>query len=182
MLDILIKLIAFTLLSMRFLWWAYASVLRGGYTKRVFLGQVIELILLCGIWTQLLGKNVLPFSSNIWTGSLGFVLVTLGVGVSYLGKRELGESWIYASSYKKQTTHLVTSGIYKFIRHPIYSGILLSYIGIEILAGSWLWVSCLFLFIPFYFQAKREEQFVEGYGRESYKVYKKKTPMFFPFF
>lgn len=181
MLDVLIKLIAFTLLSMRFLWWAYESVLYGKYTKRVFLGQVIELLLLCGIWTQLLGRNIFPFPSTLWTQSVGFVLVCLGVGVSYLGKKELGESWIYASSYKEQTKRLVTSGIYEFIRHPIYSGIALSYIGIELLAGSWLWVSCLFLFVPFYFQAKKEEKFVEEYAGEAYKRYKKKTPMFFPF-
>ncbi len=76
---------------------------------------------------------------------------------------------------------LVTSGIYRYIRHPQYTGIFLMITG---WLFRWLNPTILLMYpillILYYKLARREEQQVlKEYG-EAYAIYKEKTPMFFP--
>jgi len=76
---------------------------------------------------------------------------------------------------------LVTSGIYRYIRHPQYTGIFL------IITGwlfRWLNPTILIMYpillILYYRLARREEKHVlKEYG-DAYLKYKQSTPMFFP--
>jgi protein-S-isoprenylcysteine O-methyltransferase Ste14 len=113
---------------------------------------------------------------------LGLLLVCIGVTGVFVAKKELGKEWVYASVYKSSPKKkIVMKGIYAYIRHPIYTGIVISYVGAELVAGSWLWVSALFFFIPFFYQAKKEEKFLmEKFGNQ-YKKYREKTKMFVPY-
>lgn len=81
----------------------------------------------------------------------------------------------------EQTTNLVDSGIFRYIRHPLYSsllfltwGILLKHITLELLIISLL--STLFLFLTAYFD---EKECIRYFG-EPYKSYMKKTRRFIP--
>ena len=76
----------------------------------------------------------------------------------------------------------VTGGIYKYIRHPQYSGIFLIITGWMF---RWINPTILIMYpillILYYKLARREErQVLEEYGDE-YLKYKESTPMFFPF-
>ncbi len=75
---------------------------------------------------------------------------------------------------------LIQKGAYKYIRHPIYSGLFLFSIGWAIHDGngtrSVIAISLLGLF---YLKAKYEEQFLEKVFSE-YPAYKEKTGMLFP--
>ncbi|MGD9056771.1 MAG: isoprenylcysteine carboxylmethyltransferase family protein [Desulfobacterales bacterium] len=76
---------------------------------------------------------------------------------------------------------LVTSGLYRYIRHPQYTGIFLIITGWMF---RWLNPTILLMYpillILYYKLARREEQQVlKEYG-EAYLTYKKNTPMFFP--
>ncbi|SJZ78524.1 methyltransferase family protein [Selenihalanaerobacter shriftii] len=77
---------------------------------------------------------------------------------------------------------LVTSGIYKYIRHPQYLGIFLLTIGMMI---QWPTISTLvmwpILMRSYYKLAKREEKEVLNEFGEEYVEYIKETPAFFPF-
>ncbi len=77
---------------------------------------------------------------------------------------------------------LIQTGLYKFVRHPIYSGIFLSAVGYGIFDGS-VWkisIGCGLL-ILFYFKSKYEEnQLVRKFPY--YVVYRMKTGRFFPYF
>lgn len=76
---------------------------------------------------------------------------------------------------------LIKTGLYKYIRHPIYTGIFLATIGLGFYNNS-LWQICiaLTLLILFYFKSSYEESLlIEKY--EEYKKYKESTNRFFPF-
>ena len=77
--------------------------------------------------------------------------------------------------------NLIKTGLYKYIRHPIYSGIFLATIGLGFFNNS-LWQICIAvtLLILFYFKSSYEENLLnEKY--EEYKKYKETTNRFFPF-
>jgi protein-S-isoprenylcysteine O-methyltransferase Ste14 len=81
----------------------------------------------------------------------------------------------------EKTTQLVTSGIYKYIRHPLYSSLLLLTWGMffklpSITGGALTVVATLFLFAT----AKADEaECIQFFGAE-YKNYMQKTKRFIP--
>jgi len=77
--------------------------------------------------------------------------------------------------------YLIKEGLYKYIRHPIYSGIILTSFGFGIFRES-LWklgVSTL-LTLLFLYKSKYEEKQLSGHFPD-YAAYKKSTGRFFPF-
>ena len=76
---------------------------------------------------------------------------------------------------------LVTGGIYRYIRHPQYTGILLITFGMLI---HWPTFITLFMWpilvLAYYGLAKKEEKEIEKKFGEIYQEYKSRTPMFFP--
>jgi protein-S-isoprenylcysteine O-methyltransferase Ste14 len=76
---------------------------------------------------------------------------------------------------------LVTSGPYKYARHPMYVAIYMILVGIGILFFGQLWLIILAVFLPlWYFDCKLEEQQMIDLHGEKYLEYKKKVGMFFP--
>ncbi len=91
---------------------------------------------------------------------------------------------IYKYYWSKETGTgaLVKTGIYRYIRHPQYTGLLLLSFGMMV---EWATLPLLILFpvmVGMYVRlAKREEKdMLREFGNE-YKVYMKKTKMFIPF-
>jgi protein-S-isoprenylcysteine O-methyltransferase Ste14 len=82
---------------------------------------------------------------------------------------------------RKQDPELVTTGPYAFVRHPIYTGIILMMLGSAI-AASPFWVVPLILFGAYFvFSARREEAFMLAQFKEQYRDYMKRTKMLLPF-
>jgi len=71
----------------------------------------------------------------------------------------------------------VTTGIYRYSRHPIYVGVFVQYIGIGIASASWLFLLLIILQIASSaYTAPAEERFcLEKYG-EDYRKYMERTP------
>lgn len=113
---------------------------------------------------------------------IGAILVLIGVIINVVGRFNLGENW--ANHIKIYSNHkLVSKGVYKIVRHPLYSSIILMFIGASL---AYFNIYCLLLeiiiFIPFmYYRAKQEEKLLTERFPE-YLDYKKKTGMFFPKF
>ncbi|MCZ7385739.1 MAG: isoprenylcysteine carboxylmethyltransferase family protein [Candidatus Methanoperedens sp.] len=105
------------------------------------------------------------------------VMVTSSA-VIFLGLFLMSTGWsrIHASNGE-----LVTDGIYKYVRHPQYLGLIILTIGLLI---QWPTIITLamwpVLVLMYYRLAKREErEAIEAFG-ERYEEYKKQTPMFLP--
>ncbi len=81
----------------------------------------------------------------------------------------------------KENGNLIQTGIYKVIRHPIYSGIIVStlFFGIYI-ESSWKIFISICLLILFYFKSNYEENLLSKFYSE-YSDYKKHTYKFFPY-
>jgi len=82
----------------------------------------------------------------------------------------------------KENASLITTGIFKYIRHPIYSGIfiLLFFLSMYFASGYKLGISILLLML-FWFKSKyEEEQLCLKYP--NYREYRQHTGRFFPKF
>jgi len=82
----------------------------------------------------------------------------------------------------EKTTALVTSGVYRYIRHPFYSSLLFLAWGIFLKRISWLGaLLAIAVTIFLILTAKREEvENIEFFGEE-YQAYMQDTKMFIPF-
>lgn len=130
---------------------------------------------------QLLGLPVLVrFSAQIQP--IGFILCLVGFVVAIIARVTLGTNWANSHDYQiKKGQEIVTTGIYGYIRHPIYSSIMLFLLGAELVARSYLVFVYLSFFLGAYLQARREERLLQQHFGKTYTTYMKRSKMFIPF-
>jgi len=75
---------------------------------------------------------------------------------------------------------LVTSGPYRFVRHPIYTGILFMLVGTSLLHPVAAVPSAAFI-AYFVYSARREESDMERQFPDAYPAYKRRSKMLIPF-
>lgn len=81
----------------------------------------------------------------------------------------------------KDEGELSTTGLYRYVRHPMYSSVLLLALGIALNSGSivkYLLVICLY--VLFYFKSVYEEKYLKLKYPE-YERYSARIPRFIPF-
>lgn len=106
------------------------------------------------------------------------ILSVLAVLVSFSGLRRS----LTASPIPKSNGELVTSGAYRFVRHPIYSAILAAAVGVLLDAGYWPQLPiALMLYLLLNQKANFEEELLLKRYPE-YAKYQRITPRFFPRF
>ncbi len=82
----------------------------------------------------------------------------------------------------EKTTRLVTSGVYRYIRHPMYSSLLLLAWGIFFKRPSWPAAALTLAALGFLAgTAGAEEREDIRYFGEPYRTYRQRTKMFIPF-
>jgi protein-S-isoprenylcysteine O-methyltransferase Ste14 len=89
-----------------------------------------------------LATRIVP-TSAVWFW-LGLALVVLGLAVSVAARVWLGNNWSGMVTLK-QDHELIRSGPYRWVRHPIYTGLLLAILGSAIAIGEWRGVVALAL-------------------------------------
>lgn len=113
----------------------------------------------------------------LWAGIL---LTTLGVGISIWARLSLGANWSGMVTLK-QGHELIRKGLYRWVRHPIYTGILVGFIGTALIEGHARgWLGFLVLLLSFYFKARREENFLRQEFGEGFEEHLRHTGMFLP--
>src|SRR5579871_224963 len=110
----------------------------------------------------------------------GLVLFAAGLAFAVWARLHIGRNWGTPMT-RKAEPELVTSGPYRLVRHPIYSGILLAGAGTAI-ALSWFWLIAVGLAgIYFVYSATVEERYLAEQLPEAYPAYKRSTKMLIPF-
>ncbi|PDT53899.1 MULTISPECIES: isoprenylcysteine carboxylmethyltransferase family protein [Sinorhizobium] len=72
-----------------------------------------------------------------WVQAAGALLVVLSVGFSYRVMRENSFAAPVVKVQSERGQRVVTTGPYRYVRHPLYSGSLLFVAGTSLLLGSW---------------------------------------------
>ncbi len=120
------------------------------------------------------------FNLSVFLKYTGRVLTVIGFLVIFIAIFQLNRNLTpFPTPVNKGT--LIKTGLYKFIRHPIYSGIILAAIGFGLYNESlWKLSIGLVLWILFYFKSRYEETLLlKRYP--DYESYCIRTGRFFPF-
>jgi protein-S-isoprenylcysteine O-methyltransferase Ste14 len=118
-------------------------------------------------------------TSDPWRAGLGLLLFATGLGLAIWARVHIGRNWGVPMSQKDEP-ELVTSGPYRMVRHPIYSGILLAGVGTAV-ALSWTWLLAVALAgVYFVYSATVEESYLTKEFPDAYPRYKHSTKMLVP--
>ncbi len=113
-------------------------------------------------------------------GGIGACLCIAGLGFAVWARRHLGRNWGMPMSLK-EGHELITTGPYRYLRHPIYTGILLAMVGSSI-AGGRVWLVVFVIVGAFLvYSARTEERLMMQAFPHEYPEYKKKTKALIPF-
>lgn len=136
----------------------------------------------------IIGRN-LP-EGVLWGHTLfsrfGYLGMYINIGLAFIALFLILNGWynIYRKYWSKEkgTGSLVTTGVYRYIRHPQYAGLLLLSLGMII---EWATLPMLIIFpvmVYMYIRlAKREEEDMIGEFGEDYGRYMENTRRFIPF-
>ena len=143
------------------------------------LGQLILLVLFLGIWIT--DSFLFHYSTFLrdsipdWIriGLAGLVLITAWI-LARSGMRA-----VFGTS--RETPGVIREGAFKFVRHPIYTGALLFYLGATLItlsiAAALFWLVILVFYILI---ARYEEKILTEEFGEDYSNYKSQVGMLFP--
>ncbi|MBV8571891.1 MAG: isoprenylcysteine carboxylmethyltransferase family protein [Acidobacteriaceae bacterium] len=127
----------------------------------------------------ILGLSVLP-RSLLWT-AIGVMVALAGFAFAVSGRFYLGANWS-SSVTVKQNHELVRSGPYRFVRHPIYSGLLLAMLGTALDLGQVRgFLALLLAFTSWKLKSTTEELFMQQQFGTEYLGYKQRVKGLIPF-
>ena len=112
----------------------------------------------------------------------GCLLALAGAALVLWSRAELGSAWSLVPS-ADQGTGLVTTGPYRFVRHPIYLGLSMLAMGEALAFSSWPAVAVVFSAIvpSFAWRARAEERLLADTFGERYAHYQKQTKIMIPY-
>jgi protein-S-isoprenylcysteine O-methyltransferase Ste14 len=124
---------------------------------------------------------------RFWTLPIGagWVMVglcLLGFAFAWWARLHLGKLWS-AFVTRKADHHIIDTGPYGIVRHPIYFGIILAACAVAIVKGTpYAIAGVLLSILGFWMKARLEERFLrEELGAETYGSYRRRVPMLIPF-
>jgi protein-S-isoprenylcysteine O-methyltransferase Ste14 len=152
--------------------------------KRIFaywLPLLIAALLLGpGEWFghSLLREQFVPHTTLVY--SIGLGLAVLGAALAICSRALLGRNWS-ATVQLKQDHELITTGPYRLVRHPIYTGLLLLFLGNAIMVGDWRGLLAVaIVFVSFLRKFRLEEVWLAEHFGESYRLYQASTKALIP--
>ncbi len=109
-------------------------------------------------------------------------LAALGFAFCWWARLHLGALWSGRIT-RKEGHHVVDTGPYGLVRHPIYTGLLLAALATMALKGSvHAALGFVLMGIGYWMKARLEERFLrEQLGAEAYDAYSRRVPMLVPF-
>ncbi|MDD3531112.1 MAG: isoprenylcysteine carboxylmethyltransferase family protein [Candidatus Pacebacteria bacterium] len=124
--------------------------------------------------------NIMVRQISPLSGNIGVALSIIGVGIAIWARIYLGRNWGAPRSLH-EGHELVTSGPYRYVRHPIYTGVLLALLGAAVVQGP-VWFIPFAYFVFYFIRSIRIEEghMLERFPSE-YPVYRARTKRLVPF-
>jgi len=133
---------------------------------------------------------VILFRANVHGGSeridgpvlegVGLALWIAGLALAVWARLYIGRNWGMPMS-RREEPDLVTTGPYRFIRHPIYTGIILAMIGTALAISLFGLIVVAVAAAFFAYSASREERFLAEEFPATFPDYKARTKLLIPF-
>jgi protein-S-isoprenylcysteine O-methyltransferase Ste14 len=126
----------------------------------------------------LLGSRIIP--GNTWVEGLAVLLTGAGIAFAIWARFYLGENWSSAVSIKVGH-QLIRTGPYAWVRHPIYSGLLLATLGTALARREPRGlIAVVLLSLGFWIKSRMEEGFMRKAFGPEYQEYSRSTGALIP--
>jgi protein-S-isoprenylcysteine O-methyltransferase Ste14 len=112
--------------------------------------------------------------------AIGALVFASGLLFAVWARIHLGRNWGMPMTQRAEP-ELVTSGPYRFVRHPIYAGLLLGLIGTALATDLLGLILAVILGAYFYYSASVEEKNLIATFPTAYPAYRLATKMLIPF-
>jgi protein-S-isoprenylcysteine O-methyltransferase Ste14 len=139
-------------------------------------------ILLLSGWLRIgpLAWRFVPDTFAVRT--IGMIITVVGVSVTVWARICLGRNWS-DKVVIKEDHELIRTGPYAYVRHPIYSGVLLGVAGTPLAIGEWRGVLAFaLLFTTYAIKAKKEERVLAGAFGAAFEEHARRTGFLLPRF
>jgi protein-S-isoprenylcysteine O-methyltransferase Ste14 len=135
------------------------------------------------LWTRarpgaLLGGTIVPPSDALYFA--GAVLVAIGLAFAIRARHYLGRNWSGVVTLKHDH-ELIRGGPYRLVRHPIYTGLLLAFVGSAIALDQWRGIAAVAIaWLALWAKLRVEERFmIERFG-DAYRRFRAEVPALIP--
>ena len=126
------------------------------------------------LYLQLWPVGFLPF----WFGA---AVTIAGLLFAVWAREHLGRNWSRSVTIK-QGHELITTGPYAVVRHPIYTGILIGFLGMAIAISQVRgFIVFVLIFLAFWIKLRMEEQWMRSQFGEMYASYARQTAALVPY-
>ncbi len=126
-----------------------------------------------------LGERILPAAG--WQFAVAATLTAAGLLISVWARRYLGTNWS-ATVTIKEDHELIASGPYALVRHPIYTGLLLAFVGSAMAIGEWRGVLAVALAsLALWRKLRLEERWMRQQFGDAYQAYCRRVAALIPF-
>jgi protein-S-isoprenylcysteine O-methyltransferase Ste14 len=113
---------------------------------------------------------------------IGMLLTIGGLGFTVWARIHLGQFWS-ARVGLKENHELIQSGPYAWVRHPIYSGLLMAVIGSAVVVGEYrALLAVALVWMGLMLKARREEKLLSQTFGEAFAHYRERTGALVPRF
>jgi protein-S-isoprenylcysteine O-methyltransferase Ste14 len=175
-----------------FLWvasWFAAAFWTGRTQKRASLKDnliqravvLLGVVLLFGLYSpRPLALHSLWTLSDAWGWAMA-ALVFAGLAFCWWARIHLGRLWS-SNVGRKEDHYVVQSGPYAWVRHPIYSGIMLASFATAAQMGTMAALAgAAIMALGWYVKARMEERFLRAELGPAYAAYAERVAMLIPF-
>jgi protein-S-isoprenylcysteine O-methyltransferase Ste14 len=170
-------------------WWALSRSVKVNvrresvYSRRSYLVALLLAIVLLSVPDlpiAFLGGRFLPAATGpLWNG-IGAVLVVVGLLFTVWAREHLGRNWSDVVTIKVDH-ELVTSGPYRVVRHPIYTGLLVAFLGQALARGEWRGLLAVALALwAFWRKSQVEERLMREQFGTAYEEYSQRVAALVP--
>ncbi|HET8745255.1 MAG TPA: isoprenylcysteine carboxylmethyltransferase family protein [Ramlibacter sp.] len=111
---------------------------------------------------------------------LGVLLLWAGVAFAIWARATLGRNWSAVVQVKRDH-ELIERGPYRWVRHPIYTGLLMAYLGTTFSLGEWRGLlGTAIVGVSFWFKLKLEERWMREQFGARYEDYMRRVRALLP--
>lgn len=169
-------------------WWLSARKVKGTTRREAWTSRMARLACIVAAFMLLwvprfhvagLDHRFVPLGAHgYWIGA---AITACGLLFSIWARRHLGTNWSQAVTLK--TDHeLITSGPYGWVRHPIYTGLLVGFLGTAIARGELRGlVAVLLVLTVLWLKLRLEETWLSAQFGEAYTLYSRRVAALVPF-
>ena len=141
----------------------------------------LGVVLLFGTYRHSLRSEMILWRTPIALAWAMAAIVFAGLLFTWWARIHLGRLWS-SSVTRKADHHVVDTGPYGIVRHPIYTGIIFASLATAAMRGTALaWLGAAVMTAGWVIKARLEERFLrEQLGPEKYGEYARRVPMLVP--